>query len=835
MSTAVPLSQMVDLALGTPELGAVNFNVLHTLLHAMIAKLNIQDEKADINEHDREFLQKSHSSDEKYRVGSGVLSDKDSARGDDSILDDSVLSEPSSAHILKTPATDTGSGRPSSGAGRTSSATTRCSNPATPYHRLEARVFDLEKRLEELNALPSTKQLVARVSGKVDTDDAINPVAEMWKGMQLKKKVDANEDGIAKLMLMIEDLMKETALLKTSNAALKRKLDNLDLDDLNKRLKALETLSDELRKQLDRFLTEIQDKLSRLPTDFDEFVRWQQLEDAILGIRAAIDEIQHSKEPTRVVIEQAMQTEPKAESRPSSVSSRGPSAELLEVLEQLGTLSSDHGNLRSRVEALEEDMKNKLDKSALDGLNLSEDILQQLNKLKNDIHALQTAVSKLDELSRADADADLRNQFAELLQRVKEDSDALSRMQKMLLQLEKVSQELTKTMQGLLDDSIAKKKQIEALFALSEELEQKKADKTYVAMEVDVKADKRQLEGKVNHTVFDHTTNELNKAIKDILDKLANNDFDWKDMLAKLAADLEGKLDRLELQPLKDWLEAKLKALQRRIQDGQLHWNEDEAAGLRRQLIQRFHCLSCDKPVDIMPTGPVPSLPGGNAMPASRSPRPYTTFELDQIRQHARSFGTPEQADFYATTRQCGGSHTLTHSHKRLTRMGNLNHLFSEDDAGDPMPKYKEEVDVLGADGHIYKGRMEAARLEAKLPTHFHTSSNRQNNAVQGQQGTPRVNQRPLSARRRSPTPTNQNRPGSPHTIQRPASARASPRSVTPQHRPTSRQQGSRPQSARISTSQPDQRSGNTTPLTSDEVKEEPGEITVEVLVPEVD
>ena len=36
MPTTLCMSQMVDLALGTPDLGVVNFNVLHTLLHAML-------------------------------------------------------------------------------------------------------------------------------------------------------------------------------------------------------------------------------------------------------------------------------------------------------------------------------------------------------------------------------------------------------------------------------------------------------------------------------------------------------------------------------------------------------------------------------------------------------------------------------------------------------------------------------------------------------------------------------------------------------------------------------------------------------------------------------
>ena len=37
------------------------------------------------------------------------------------------------------------------------------------------------------------------------------------------------------------------------------------------------------------------------------------------------------------------------------------------------------------------------------------------------------------------------------------------------------------------------------------------------------KADKRQLEGKVNRSLFDSTTDELNKMIQDILNKLGSS------------------------------------------------------------------------------------------------------------------------------------------------------------------------------------------------------------------------------------------------------------------------------------------------------------------------
>ena len=76
--------------------------------------------------------------------------------------------------------------------------------------------------------------------------------------------------------------------------------------------------------------------------------------------------------------------------------------------------------------------------------------------------------------------------------------------------------------------------------------------------------------------------------------------------------------------------------------------SEDEAAGLRKQIV-RFHCISCDRPIDVQPHPFVlfcsylldlnflfrqqPSLPANQGMRPIQSPRPYTTYELDQIRQ----------------------------------------------------------------------------------------------------------------------------------------------------------------------------------------------------------
>ncbi|XP_052685903.1 glutamine-rich protein 2-like isoform X1 [Crassostrea angulata] len=815
MPTQVKLAQMVDLALGTPEVGAVNFNVLHSLLHAMLKRLNILDVQAEIDEFDRDFL----SSSKQRQISS--LSDIDSGRGEDS---EDALSEKSAS--IKT-------------------------RHKTPYHNLEVKVAKMSEQLEKFgNELPTYKELFER--GNMDPS-ANTPVADVWKYIKIQKKVDANSDGLDELHNLVDGLMKNIKKLEQENKRLNEKIGGLNIDDLLKRLAELEKKTDEMNE-----------KFSLLPTpeELAQFVTWPALEDALLGIKRDWENMQPAE---RVVVEISSQTDPfsdsvlkpdslpfsdlhlKPESAPPSrpVSSRplsrvstassGPSAEVLDVLEKLGKLSESHDALTKRVEALEEEIKNKLDKSALENLNLSGDLLEQLSKLKEELDALAQAREK--------------------------DSDALSRAQQAILQLQAEVEKLHSTTKDIIEENSNRAQQIESLIQHCDKLQETKADKEYVQMEVDVKADKKSLDNKVNHSLFDSTTNEINKMIKDILDKLAGHEASWNSTIKKFADDIDGKLDRLELDPLKEWLESRLKALNDKLrrQQAQVEWTEDDAAGIRKQLIQKFHCISCDRPVDLVPTGPVPSLPTTNGLPPTRSPRPYTTFELDQIRQHAKRgprnnvnferaiaekqlarmrksdlkaflvhFGrdleayreqreeaaqaasfanSGEVTDYYATSRACGGSHTTTYPNKRITRLSHLSHLFREED-GNVYPIYKEEVDVQGADGHIYKGRM-GTKLEARLPS-----------VTQDYKDMPQAY---MLERSRSPVPvavshrktTVSPPPG--HRVvhpQRPTSARASPRRST--SRSDSRPQSAHPQNSRVDNTED---STHTTPAPDDSVQ----------------
>ena len=171
MASSLSLAQMVDLALGTPEVGAVNFNVLHTLLHAVLTKLDISAVKAELSDADKEFLSQKKVSDE--------------AEETKSVADSGVTG-------LTVAESD-----------RVKSATSEKSIRVSqvPYHQLEGKVSRLEQQIETLNQLPSNAELFERARGDSQRP---TPVADMWQSMQLSRKVDANEEGVSKVGVVMK-------------------------------------------------------------------------------------------------------------------------------------------------------------------------------------------------------------------------------------------------------------------------------------------------------------------------------------------------------------------------------------------------------------------------------------------------------------------------------------------------------------------------------------------------------------------------------------------------------------------------------------------------------
>ncbi|XP_078611010.1 uncharacterized protein LOC144881672 isoform X10 [Branchiostoma floridae x Branchiostoma japonicum] len=679
-ASTMRLSELVDLSLGTPDIGVVNFNAMHTLFHAIIGHLKITDVETKIGEDIQRERDAQSTMISTRRSGSDLKDGRDGA-----------LSR-------------SGSGLPSDG------------EYAQRLHQLEDKLSSHEIQLNKLNDLPSSTDLLERTRS-----EGTKPVGEMWQLMQLQRKVEANEAGLTKAMSLIEDLMREVNMLNDNKAKvakemqdIKDRLDKMDLTSLSDRISELESYQDKMKKidELEKQLAELAEQIKNLPSaeEFDAFVTWPVLDEALREERQKYMETKptDAADESGALLEQLKSKDPsRPPSAPRPPSSRLSSAkekypEALQALKEMATLSFEHEKLSEQVEKLEVTMPTKADKSELEKLleaalanqkvDVPEDLLEQLAALRDALDMMKNSRDK--------------------------DGDMLANLQQKVLQLLADVEQLNGTSSDLVRKSGDLQKSTESLYKVCDKLNDTKADKDYVTMEVDVKADKRALESKVSRQQFDSSFNELNNLIQELLAKLDGQDGQWQDALKNLSDDLDGKLDRLELDPFKEYIQGQLNKLNRKmakVSEIEQQKELDEAAGFRKQM---FRCISCDRPVTMTAGGPVPALPSTNSLPVTATLRPYTTYELEKIRQEQKTLAQPAPQDYdlyFSQPRPCGGSHTMTYPNKRFTKLTPSGQYVVEEQPQVQVFHVKEELDIIGADGHIYKGRVEID--DGRLPT----------------------------------------------------------------------------------------------------------------------
>ncbi|XP_071964269.1 uncharacterized protein [Antedon mediterranea] len=751
-SNTVSLVELVDLSLGTPEV--VNYHALRRLMIVIVENLHLGDLKTELSQSD---------------------------------LDSVDLSGSKSKEI-------------------------------------ENKLSKLETQIESLNALPSNENLLERTRS---SSESVKPVSEMWQLMQLQKKVIANEEGISKLMSMMEHMMSEFNDLKSQTSDWKSELDNYkslikEVEDkcnsADERIRKLEesSSSNDKIQELQSLLNDFNNKLNVWP-DPSTIVTWPAMEDALKGIHTEPVSVYDNTSQTVPVREsttfqtmstndvhvqtktpepQSISPSPIPTSRPgtaSSVHSAHPSREIQEILKNIGELRGDHDQLDNRVKNLEETMPNKADLSVIEEMlsnrqGVPEDLANQLASLKERLEAIS------------------KNQV--------KDSESITNMQGVLLQLQAEVEKLNSTLIHLVDEHTAKQKHIDALYTYIDRLQEFKADKEHVIMEIDVKADKRALDNKISRAQFEGTVDELSKNLQEVMHKISGHQNAWEDAVSEMKVDIDNKLDRMELDPLKTYLDKRIKVASAKMVPKESDLIGEEAAGFRKPLMQKFNCISCDRPLDIATHGPIASLPESKALPGNRSGRPYTTFELEQIRaaqkntkpgknvQHYQrslftqqvakqrkqdllaylvhfsqegggytstsrigGLGTPQSfistnyqdvPAYFAASRSCGGTHTLTYPHRRTNRIPHLNQGVQV--IQEFVPAVKVEHEIQGQDGHIYKGRQDTDRLP-DLATPKSAKSSRSTRPVSARQASrsPSAKQnhpRPLSGRSsKSPRP----------------------------------------------------------------------------------
>ncbi|XP_076210239.1 glutamine-rich protein 2 [Aptenodytes patagonicus] len=290
--------------------------------------------------------------------------------------------------------------------------------------------------------------------------------------------------------------------------------------------------------------------------------------------------------------------------------------------------------------------------------------------------------------------------------RSQQDEELLKRIQATVVQVQGDYKKLSSVTGNLLDDRHQKQKDIEALFQSLERLEKEKADKEDLALGINVKADKTALAGKVSRTQFDASMERLNEMIQEMLSRVTGQEQGWHQVQRQLNEEMDSKLDRLELGPFRQQLEEHWKSILEQLKEKAPQTEADDAAGIKKQLLAHFHCVSCDRPLSMLVPGPhivaIPSMP---PLPPRLAGRPHTILELEQTQQHGHRERAAE-CGYPSVPRRCGGRHTLTHPLQRCPRLQPL-----PPSAPRPLqpptllPIKHDEMELLGQDGHIYRGR----------------------------------------------------------------------------------------------------------------------------------
>ncbi|XP_055098817.1 uncharacterized protein C16orf96 homolog isoform X1 [Symphalangus syndactylus] len=245
--------------------------------------------------------------------------------------------------------------------------------------------------------------------------------------------------------------------------------------------------------------------------------------------------------------------------------------------------------------------------------------------------------------------------------------------------------------------------EFKTLQAQIKRLEMNKVNKSTMEEELREKADRSALAGKASRVDLETVALELNEMIQGMLFKVTIHEDSWKKAVEELSKDMNTKLVHSDLDPLKKEMEEIWKIIRKLLIEG-LRLDPDSAAGFRRKLFERVKCISCDRPVEMM-TGPqLITIRKAHLLSRLRpaSANSYEYLQRQQMREQQQlqlqDLGIQEdcQQDWgdgpqNATSLKCKSCNLST-----LYPYGDP-HVINYDNA---------EVDILGVDGILYKGRM---------------------------------------------------------------------------------------------------------------------------------
>ncbi|XP_036593360.1 uncharacterized protein C16orf96 homolog [Trichosurus vulpecula] len=387
-------------------------------------------------------------------------------------------------------------------------------------------------------------------------------------------------------------------------------------------------------------------------------------------------------------------------------------------------------------------------------INLSieyDSLKEQLAKLEEKVQQQANSIANLQFLSSVGLTPRLETEMSTLQDKINILQESGQKTKTYEQHLEKVQEhcnlleKVTETLQDKMED-------IKGLKIVVKQLEMRKVDKTRMEEQMKEKADKSALAFKASRADLEFATIQLNDMMHNMLQKMSVHEHDWQKVLEKLFFDVDSKLGHMDLDPVKRQMEYIWKFVKKNLSEGP-RFDADSAAGFKKQLFDRVKCISCDRPVEMMTSPHMISIHKTNTCPRAR-PLSANSYEYLQrlklsdmtnriipcnnyvAKGYKPIFGLRKRgATIMRWRRLCSGireqqrmqqqqpTQEMTDlpeqgtdgqsywdnnsSLRRVMKIPNLTTLYPY---GDPsvFPPENSEVNILGVNGVMYKGRMDS-------------------------------------------------------------------------------------------------------------------------------
>lgn len=293
MPTLIELEQLLDIALTTPEVGTVNFNILRVFLQEILKHLNIENKAVDIDNFERE-LKSAYDF-----IKDGFLEISSKSEEEQSPTETPVIAvdEKKSPELERTQESKRATSSPKPGTApsvRDHSLATRSSvllvGRTDSLKNLKRMVSELQERVETLELQPAPMPDPVKSVASLVRKESRTPAHDFVELINIKRKLEASENSIDGLSEMVDALTSDVNELKELMASASKAPGDATSNkgELKNCFEALKEENGKNEGQIEEISQQLQ-KLSCSEKKLDE------LEGMLTRLKAAMEELKNNQ------------------------------------------------------------------------------------------------------------------------------------------------------------------------------------------------------------------------------------------------------------------------------------------------------------------------------------------------------------------------------------------------------------------------------------------------------------------------------------------------------------------------------------------------------------